>query len=65
MLLIAEIDQRVEVVDRLEHDIAAAAAIAAVRPAELDEFLAPERDQPAPPSPLLQVDFRLVEEFHR
>ena len=51
MLLEAEIDQRVEAVDGLDPDVAAAAAVAAVRAAELDEFLAPERNAPAPPSP--------------
>ncbi len=44
MLGVAEVDQRVEVLHRLEHDVAAAAAVAAVRAAELDELLAPERD---------------------
>src|SRR5215469_1131702 len=44
MLLIAVIDERVEVGDRFDNDVAAAPAITAVRPAELDEFLAPERD---------------------
>ena len=42
MLLVAIVDQRVEAVDALDPDVAAAAAIAAVRAAELDEFLAPE-----------------------
>ena len=42
MLLVAVIDQRVEVGHRLEHDVAAAAAIAAIRTAELDEFLTSE-----------------------
>ncbi len=41
---VAEVDQGVEVGHRLEHDVAALAAVAAVRAAELDEFLAPERD---------------------
>ena len=42
MLQIAVVDERVEIGRRLDHDIAAAAAIAAVGTAELDEFLAPE-----------------------
>ena len=42
VLAVAEVDQGVEVVDRLEHDVAAAAAVAAVGAAELDELLAPE-----------------------
>ena len=44
MLLVAIVDQRVEAVDAFGPDIAAAAAIAAVGAAELDELLAPERD---------------------
>ena len=44
MLLVAIVDQRVEPVDGLDPDVAAAAAVAAVRSAELDELLAPERD---------------------
>ena len=48
MLLVAVIDQRVQVRHRLDDDIAAAPAIAAVRAAELDEFLAPERDGAGP-----------------
>ena len=44
MLLVAKVDQRVETVGAFDHDVAAAPAVAAVRTAELDEFLAPERD---------------------
>src|SRR5258708_31693398 len=43
MLLIAIVDQRVQSVDRLDDDAAAAAAIAAAWTAELDEFFAAER----------------------
>ena len=42
VLLVAIVDQRVEAVDRLDDHVAALAAVAAVRPAELDEFLAAE-----------------------
>src|SRR6185437_16015547 len=45
MLLKAEVDQRVEIVSRFDDDVAAASAVAAVRAAELDEFLAPERQR--------------------
>ena len=45
MLGVAKVDQRIEAGDRLEHDVAALAAVAAVGPAELDELLAPERDR--------------------
>src|SRR5947207_7947303 len=44
VLLVAVVDQRIETVDTFGDDIAAAAAVAAVRPAEFDEFFPPERD---------------------
>ena len=44
VLRVAVVDQGVEAVDRLDHDVAAAAAVAAARAAVLDELLAPERD---------------------
>ena len=43
VLLVAIVDQRVEAVDAFGDDVAAVPAIAAVRTAEFDEFLAPER----------------------
>src|SRR4030081_750500 len=43
MLLIAVVDQGVQSIPRLDDDVAAAAAIAAARPAELDILLAAER----------------------
>src|SRR5882724_6162675 len=64
MLLVAVVDQRVEVGHRLDDDVAAAPAIAAVRPAELDELLAPEADAAGPAVAALQIDLGLVEEFH-
>src|SRR5262249_62115703 len=48
VLLVAVVDQRVEAVDRDHHHVAAAAAIAAVGPAKLDELLAPERQAAVP-----------------
>src|SRR5262245_48440420 len=44
VLLIAIIDQGIEPVDRLDHDVTAVTAVAAIRSPELDEFLTPERD---------------------
>src|SRR5579862_4192425 len=64
MLLIAIIDERVEIGDRLDHDIAAAPAIAAIGSTELDKFLAPERDDAGAAVTALQIDLRLIEEFH-
>ena len=64
MLLVAEIDQRVQIVHRLGIDIAAAAAMAAVRAAELDELLAPEADRAGAAIAAADIDLGLVEELH-
>src|SRR6185312_14259582 len=64
MLRVAEIDQGVEVGHRLDPDIAAAPAIAAVGAAELDEFLAPERDAARPAMAAGHVDLGLIEKLH-
>ena len=65
MLLVAIVDQRVQTVDHLDPDIAATTAIATVRPAEFDEFLAPERDGTRAPIAGADVNLGLIEEFHR
>src|SRR5690606_12564109 len=65
MLLIAEIDQRVEAVDGLDPDVPAAPAVAAVRAAELDEFLAPEGNGAGPAVPGPDIYFGFVQKFHR
>ena len=64
MLLITVVDERVEVLDALDPDVAALAAVAAVGAAELDEFFAPEADAPVTAVAGLDVDFRQIEEFH-
>ena len=64
VLLIAVVDERVEPVDRLHDHVAAAAAIAAVRPSELDELLAPERHAAVPAVAGADIDLGLVKEFH-
>ncbi len=51
VLLVAIVDQRVEPAGAFDHDVAAAPAVAAVGPAELDEFSRRNETQPAPPSP--------------
>ena len=51
MLRVAEVDQGIEAGDRLENDVAALAAVAAVGTAELDVFLAPEAHRAGPPAP--------------
>src|SRR6185312_7909410 len=48
MLLVAIIDERIELRDRLDDDVAAVAAVAAVWHAELDELLAAERRAAVP-----------------
>src|SRR5260221_10984511 len=65
MLLVAVVDERVEVGHRLDDDVAAAAAVAAIGTAELDEFLAPEAAGDGTAVAALHEDLGLVEEFHR
>ena len=64
VLLVAVVDQGVEAVDAFGDDIAAAPAIAAVGAAELDEFLAAERDAARSAVARADINFRLIEEFH-
>ena len=64
VLAVAVVDQRVEVGDALHPHVAALAAVAAVGAAELDEFLAPERDAAGPACARGDIDLGLVEEFH-
>src|SRR5262249_17003359 len=54
----------VEPVDRLHDYVAALAAVAAVRAAELDEFLAPERHAAVPAVAGADIHLGFVEEFH-
>jgi hypothetical protein len=60
MLLIAIVDQRVETFNRLHDDIAAAPAIAAPGPAELDEFLAAEGDATIAALARLDIDLATI-----
>jgi hypothetical protein len=64
MLLVAVVDQGIEPVDRFHDHVAAAPAVAAIRPAELDEFLAPERDAAVPARPGGDIDLGFIQEFH-
>src|SRR5262245_48053342 len=57
MLLVPIVDQRVETIDRLHPNVTAAAAITAVRPAELDEFFAPKRYGPRAAVARADIDF--------
>src|SRR5215831_2519073 len=64
VLLIAVVDQRVEPIDSLNDDIAAAPAIAAGGTAELDELLAPERHAAVTAVAGANIDLCFIEEFH-
>src|SRR3546814_7961776 len=65
MLGVAKVDQRVESADRLEHHIAALAAVAAVGAAIFDIFLAPERHGAGAAVAGPDEDLGLVEKMHR
>ena len=64
VLSVAVVDQGVEPVDGLDHDVAAAAAVAAAWAAVLDELLAPERDAAVAAVAGANIDLGFVEEFH-
>src|SRR6202158_3114074 len=64
VLLIAIVDQRVQAIDRLDDDVAAAAAIAAARSAEFDILLAAERHAAVAAVAGADIDFCLVKKFH-
>src|SRR5216684_5853443 len=64
MLSVAVVDQRVQIVGSEENDVAAPAALAAIGPAEFDEFLAAKAHRAAPAITALQIDLALVEKFH-
>jgi hypothetical protein len=64
MLGVAEVDQGIEALDRLEDDVAALAAVAAIRPAIFDIFLPPEAHRSRPARAGADEDLGLVEEMH-
>ena len=64
MLLVAVVDERVQPLDRLGDHVAALAAVAAVRPAELHELLAPEADAATAAAAGADLHPRMVEELH-
>src|SRR3546814_10932549 len=61
---LAEVDQGVEVLRRLQPHAAAAAAIAAIGPAERDELLAPETDAAVAAVSGSDGDFGFVDQLH-
>ena len=64
VLLVAIVEQRVEVRHAFEDDVAAFAAVAAVRSAELDVFLAAEADAAIAAVTGAHIDLGLIEELH-
>ena len=64
MLLIAVVDQGVEIGRGLEDHVAAPSAVAAIGAAELDELLAPETRRARAAVAAAEVDLALVEELH-
>src|ERR1019366_10182478 len=64
VLVVAIVDQGVQPVHRLDPHIHAPPAVAAVRPAVLDELLPPERHRPRAAVTRADIDLALVEEFH-
>jgi hypothetical protein len=65
MLLVAEVDERVEPLDGFRPDVAAAPAVAAVGAAEFHELLAPEAHAARAASARTDRDPDVVEEFHQ
>ena len=65
MLLVAEVDQRVQPVDGLGHHIAATPAIAAVRTAVFDELFPPERDRSVAARARADLHASQIEKLHR
>ena len=64
VLLVTKIDQRVEAIDGLNPDIAAAPAVTSVGPAELDEFLTAEGDAARATITRPDIDLCFIEKFH-
>ena len=65
VLLVSEVDQRVQIGHAFGNDVAAPAAVAAVGTAELHILLAAKADAAGAAVTAPYVDFRFVEEFHR
>ena len=65
MLLIAEIDQRIQIRDGFKNHVAAASAVPAVRSAEFDILFATKRATAVAPVAGFKVNLRLIQKFHR
>jgi hypothetical protein len=64
MLGVAEINQRIQASDGFGDNIAAPTAIAAIRAAEFDEFLAPKGNDAVTAITGFHPDFRFIKELH-
>src|SRR5690606_20008221 len=64
VLLVAVIDQRVEIGHAFDDHIATATAVAAVRPTEFDELLAPEAQAAVAAITGFDIDLGEVEKLH-
>jgi len=64
VLLVAIVEEGVEVRHAFQDDVAAPAAVAAVRPAELDILLPPEADGAVAPVAGADINLGLIEELH-
>jgi hypothetical protein len=64
MLLVAVVYERVEAIDRLYDDVTTLAAVAAVRPAEFDEFFPPERYAAIPAVAGAYINLGFIKKFH-
>src|SRR6478752_1835116 len=64
VLLVAIVEQRVEVRHAFDNHVAAAAAVAPVRAAKLDELLPPEADAPIAPVARAHINLGLIEKLH-
>ena len=64
MLLVAVVEQRVEIGHALDDHVAAFAAVAAVRATELDELLPPEADAAVAAVARAHIDLGLIEKLH-
>src|SRR5215831_5456401 len=64
VLLITVVDEGIQAGNRFHHDIAATAAVAAIRAAEFNEFFAPKRHAAVSARAGRDVDLGFIEEFH-
>jgi hypothetical protein len=64
VLLVAIVDERVQIVRRLQDDVSTTPAIATIRPTILDELLATESDAARAAIAGFDVELRLIKKLH-